>query len=157
MGLFDELKKMTRPYEDDGDHIESGFKAAVNEDKPTPAPAPEQPPQVRNVFASKRETKPQQPAKSYGAVREMAALEPKSFEEAVGIADKLRDNYPIFLNLEKTDSTVAFRLIDFLSGAAYALGGRVKRVSAKTYIIAPAGMELRGNAVDEVESAQRYF
>ena len=157
MGFLDELKKMTRPYEDDGDDIESGFKAAMPEEKPAPARASEQPQQVRNVFATKREPKQSQPAKNFGAVREMAALEPKSFDEAIGIADKLRDNYPIFLNLEKTDTSVAVRLIDFLSGAAYALGGSVKRVSTKTYIIAPAGMELRGSAVDEVESARKYF
>lgn len=157
MGLFDELKKMTRPYEDEGDNIESNVGFAIPEKKTAPAPAPEQPQQVRNVFAgTKREPKPSQ-QKGFGAVREMAALEPKGFDEAVGIADKLRDNYPIFLNLEKTDPSVAFRMIDFLSGAAYALGGSVKRVSAKTYIIAPAGMELRGSAVEEVESAQRYF
>ena len=52
---------------------------------------------------------------------------------------------------------VARRLIDFLSGVAYAGEGKIKKVAANTYIITPYHVELEGDLIDELESNGLYF
>lgn len=84
-------------------------------------------------------------------------VRPEQFDEAAEIADSLRARQAVLMNLEMTETETARRLLDFLSGAAYALGGRVMRVSAQAYIIAPTNVDLVGDAVADFESAGLYF
>ena len=84
-------------------------------------------------------------------------VHPEQFDEAAEIADSLRAHQAVLMNLEMTETDTARRLLDFLSGAAYALGGRVMRVSAQAYIIAPTNVDLVGDAVADFESAGLYF
>ena len=49
------------------------------------------------------------------------------------------------------------RLVDFLSGVAYAGEGKIKKVAANTYIITPYHVELEGDLIDELESNGLYF
>ena len=84
-------------------------------------------------------------------------VHPEQFDEAAEIADSLRAHQAVLMNLEATETDTARRLLDFLSGAAYALGGRVMRVSARAYIIAPTNVDLVGDAVADFESAGLYF
>ena len=60
-------------------------------------------------------------------------------------------------SLESTNKDVARRLIDFLSGVAYAGEGKIKKVAANTYIITPYHVELEGDLIDELESNGLYF
>ena len=61
------------------------------------------------------------------------------------------------INLESTNKDIARRLIDFLSGVAYAGEGKIKKVAANTYIITPYHVELEGDLIDELESNGLYF
>ena len=62
------------------------------------------------------------------------------------------------LNLETTQKDVARRIIDFLSGVAYANGGKIKRVATDTFIITPYNVDLTGDdLLDEIESNGMYF
>ena len=63
----------------------------------------------------------------------------------------------VVLNLESTNKDVARRLIDFLSGVAYAGEGKIKKVAANTYIITPYHVELEGDLIDELENNGLYF
>ena len=49
------------------------------------------------------------------------------------------------------------RLVDFLSGVAYAIDGKVKKIAANTYIITPPSVNLMGDMVDELETTGIYF
>ena len=82
---------------------------------------------------------------------------PERFEDAAGIAEKLTVNHLVILNLEKVSRDVARRLIDFLSGAAYARNGQVKRVASSTYMIASYNMDLTDADMDELEDAGFLF
>ena len=84
-------------------------------------------------------------------------VKPEKFENAVDIADHLRDKRTVVLNLEQTDKDVARRLIDFLSGVAYANEGTIKKVALSTYIITPYNVEILGDLIDELESNGLYF
>ena len=67
---------------------------------------------------------------------------PVSYEQAAGIADCLKEKNPILLNLEGREVEVARRILDFLSGVVYALGGRVQKVREGIFVVTPANVEL---------------
>lgn len=82
---------------------------------------------------------------------------PDRFDDASGIADNLNDKRTVVLNLEGTNRDTARRLIDFLSGVAYANGGQIKRVANNTYIITPYNVDISGDLIDELENTGMYF
>ena len=84
-------------------------------------------------------------------------VKPERFENASEIADHLREKRTVVLNLESTNKDVARRLIDFLSGVAYAGEGKIKKVAANTYIITPYSVDIMGDLIDELENNGLYF
>ena len=59
--------------------------------------------------------------------------------------------------LQKKRSLFAKRLIDFLSGVAYANGGQLKRVANNTFIITPYNVGISGDLIDELENTGMFF
>ena len=68
---------------------------------------------------------------------QVVLVKPERFDDASGIADHLNAKRTVVLNLESTNKDVSRRLIDFLSGVAYANNGQIKRVANSTFIITP--------------------
>ena len=90
---------------------------------------------------------------------QVVLFRPVSFgDEAQAIANELLKRHTVVLNLEKTDKEVARRIVDFLSGVAYANNGKIKRVATGTFIITPYNVDLTGDDVlDELENSGLYF
>ena len=90
---------------------------------------------------------------------QVVLFKPLTFgEETRSIADELLSRHTVVLNLEKTEKDVSRRIIDFLSGVAYANKGKIKRVATNTFIITPYNVDLTGEDVlDELESSGVYF
>ena len=84
-------------------------------------------------------------------------VKPEKFENAVDIADHLREKRTVVLNLEQTNKDVARRLVDFLSGVTYAQDGRIKRVANSTFIITPYNLDILGDLIDELENTGLYI
>ena len=84
-------------------------------------------------------------------------VKPDRFEQAAEIADHLKDKRTVVLNLEQTNKDIARRLVDFLSGVAYANEGKIKKVANSTYIITPYNVDIMGDLIDELESSGMYF
>ena len=84
-------------------------------------------------------------------------VKPERFEMASEIADHLKEKRTVVINLESTHKDIARRLIDFLSGVAYASEGRIKKIAANTYIITPYHVEMVGDLLDELENNGLYF
>ena len=84
-------------------------------------------------------------------------LETSDKENAAEIADHLRDKRTVVLNMEETSKDVSRRILDFLSGAAYAQEGKVKKVALSTYIITPYNVDILGDLIDELENNGLYF
>ena len=84
-------------------------------------------------------------------------VKPDRFESAAEIADHLKDKRTVVLNLEQTNKDVARRLVDFLSGVAYANEGKIKKVANSTYIITPYNGDIMGDLIDELECSGMYF
>ena len=139
MSLLDELKKLTHPYDDEDEEFE--------EFEETPR---------REVFEDRRSKADDRRSKVVNihatTQLKVVLVKPERFENASEIADHLKDKRTVVINLESTNKDVARRLIDFLSGVAYAGEGKIKKVAANTYIITPYHVELEGDLIDELES-----
>ena len=84
-------------------------------------------------------------------------VKPERFENASEIADHLKEKRTVVINLESTNKDIARRLIDFLSGVAYAGEGKIKKVAANTYIITPYHVDIMGDLIDELENNGLYL
>ena len=165
MGFLDELKRLTHPYEDemedDYDEDEDVYEDEEEPEDVEPTPPPREEPSRR------REREYQEPPgrNSGGKVVNIHAttqlqvvlVKPERYENASEIADHLRDKRTVVLNLEKTQKDVARRLLDFLSGVAYAQEGKIKKVALQTYIVTPYNVDIMGDLIDELENNGLYF
>ena len=88
---------------------------------------------------------------------QVVLVKPERFENASEIADHLREKRTVVLNLESTNKDIARRLLDFLSGVAYANEGKIKKVAISTYIITPYNVDILGDLIDELENNGLYF
>ena len=89
---------------------------------------------------------------------QVVLVKPEKFEDASGIADHLLAKRTVVLNLESTNREIARRLVDFLSGVAYANGGQIKKVANSTYIITPYNVGVMGDSLlDELENSGLYL
>lgn len=84
-------------------------------------------------------------------------VKPERFDDASAIADHLNAKRTVVLNLESTNKDVSRRLVDFLSGVAYANDGQIKRVANSTFIITPYNVDFVGDLLDELENNGVYF
>ena len=73
---------------------------------------------------------------------QVVLVKPERFDDAAAIADQLNAKRTVVLNLESTNKEVSRRLIDFLSGVAYANNGQIKRVATSTFIITPYNVDI---------------
>lgn len=144
MSILDEFKKLTRTYEDEDGEFEDF------EEEPR-----------RDVFEDRRVRMDDRNRKvvNIHATTQLKVIlvKPERFENASEIADQLKDKRTVVLNLESTNKDVARRLIDFLSGVAYAGEGKIKKVAANTYIITPYHVDIEGDLIDELENNGLYF
>ena len=138
----------------------------MNEDEEEPEDVEPTPP-PREEPSRRREREYQEPPRrnSGGKVVNIHAttqlqvvlVKPERYENASEIADHLREKRTVVLNLEKTQKDVARRLLDFLSGVAYAQEGKIKKVALQTYIVTPYNVDIMGDLIDELENNGLYF
>lgn len=88
---------------------------------------------------------------------QVVLVKPERFEDASTIADQLNAKRTVVLNLESTGKEVSRRLIDFLSGVAYANNGQIKRVANSTFIITPYNVDIMGDLLDELENNGAFY
>lgn len=91
------------------------------------------------------------------AALQVVLAKPERFDDASAIADHLNAKRTVILNLESANRDVARRLIDFLSGVAYANNGQLKRVANSTFIITPYNVDVMGDLLDELENNGMFF
>ena len=93
-----------------------------------------------------------------GTALELKVVKPQHFDSVPQIADHLLNKRTVVLNLENTNKDMARRIIDFLSGVAYANRGKIKKVATSTFIIIPNNVDLTGDdLLDELEHSGVYF
>ena len=149
MGLFNEFRKLTKPYDDEDDFDD--FQPKKPDDLP---PMPRPPAQARSAYGGFEDQRGGNKVYSIHATAQLqvALHNPEKFEEAAAIADQLRERITIVLNLEATKPDISRRLVDFLSGVAYAQDGKIKKIAVNTYLITPYNVNILGDLIDELEN-----
>lgn len=154
MGFFDKVKEIIN--ENDDDDFEEYYENSA------PLERPQRAERATSFFdRSEREEKVEKPRRQKNdkvvnihttTQLQVVLCKPEHYEEAAAIADNLNAKRTVVLNLESTNRDVARRLLDFLSGVAYANNGQIKRVANSTYIITPYNVDVMGDLIDELES-----
>ena len=161
MSFWDNVKKFAQPYDDDDyddyDEELDDFEEPAEE----PAPRTRRP----SPFGSSNASAPAAPAAaaptaapataapSFGGQvlnmnsgkQEVVLFHAKTFDDAAKAADELCKRKAVILNMENVDKALTRRVVDFLSGAVYALDGRVKKVAQSTYLFCPHNMDVTGD------------
>ncbi len=89
---------------------------------------------------------------------QVVLVKPERFEDVPGIADHLNEHKTVLLNLEAANRDTSRRLIDFLSGVAYANHGSIRKIANSTFIIAPTDVDVMGELmVDDLEDGKLYL
>ncbi len=155
MGFFNSVMKFMRPYDDEDDL--PNYDSA-----PTPSSfqeAPRTAAQARTTYGGFEERRDKSKVVNIHATTQfqVVLVQPESFENVTDIAEHLRERHTVVLNLENAGKEATRRLLDFLSGFAYAQEGKVKKVAVSTYIITPYNVSLMGDLIDELENNGLYF
>ena len=161
MGLMDEIRKLTRPYSDtEDDYDDYDDELPEEESEPDPAPYRPAPNYGRTAAVPAAEPRPSTGRVvniNPGTQLQVVLVKPERFDQVSEIADSLRDKKAVVLNLETTNKDVARRLVDFLSGCAYALDGKIKKIANCTYLVTPYNVGVVGDLAEELENNGVYF
>ena len=187
MGFLDELKKLTQPYDDDDDFFEDSkeseqssaaavsaaqmqFESAFGEESVSAAEPAEtkssRPSEGGGLFSSfgarRAQSKPRTPLRERtvnfgGSDTQVILFNPKSFDEAGELVGHMLRNRSVVMTLEGLPTENARRLLDFMSGIAFALEGKITPISAKTYFVTPRNVDVLGAQGDAAESDGDYL
>jgi cell division inhibitor SepF len=160
MGFMDELKRLAHPNEDVDDYTEETEGESYEEPASEPARRSTSWGEESSSYASG--TQERRNADNVVNINtttqlQVVLVKPVEFEEASAIANHLRDKRTVVLNLEAANKEITRRMVDFLSGVAYALEGKIKKVAISTYIITPYNVDIIGDVLDELESSGMRF
>ena len=172
MSFWDNVKKFTQPYADDDydefedDEVVEGFEEA-------PAERPARPSRRSSLFSGNNNATEE--ASSYTAApsgnvsgfsghvvsvnnkQEVVLFHPANFNDTSTAADHLRNKKAVIVNMENVDKAMSRRVVDFLSGCAYALDGKVKKVAQATYLFCPHNMDVVGDLENMQADAETYM
>ena len=145
-GLFGTEDDYDDQYIDDGPQMvnnNSGIGAGMDDEEDAADEGGQKSGKVVNIHATTQ--------------LKVVLVKPERFEDASTIADHLNNKRTVVLNLESTNKEVSRRLVDFLSGVAYANNGQVKRVANSTFIITPYNVDIMGDLLDELENNGAFY
>ena len=150
MSLLDDFKRMIHPVSDEDDDYDMEFD---EQDSPFVDERPRM-----ELDRSRVDSRRGKVVNIHATTQlKVVLVKPERFEAASEIADHLKEKRTVVINLESTHKDIARRLVDFLSGVAYAGEGKIKKVAANTYIITPYSVDIQGDLIDELENNGLYF
>ena len=92
-----------------------------------------------------------EPKEDVAKENEMILLEPRAYSESQQIADHLKRRNSVVVNLKRVTSDQAKRIVDFLSGTIYAIGGDIQKVGGGIFLLTPNNVNIQGSISDEKE------
>lgn len=84
----------------------------------------------------------------------MILMEPRAYSESQQIADHLKNRNSVVVNLKRVTSAQAKRIIDFLSGCIYSIGGKMQKIGVGIYLCTPKNVNIQGKISDDAEKAK---
>lgn len=146
---------------------ESGTTGTYTEAPPPRKAAPKAPPKAAaagdsegSIFGNLSGKKPPKRERTVnfgGRESQVILFSPKTFDEAGEVVNHILQNRSVVMTLEGLPSDTARRLLDFISGIAFALQGKITPVSAKTYFITPQNVDIVGAQTEAPVSDGQYF
>ena len=175
MSFWDNVKKFAQPYadEDYDDYDDEEMDEFEEEEEVAPRPARRTP-----TFSTASESvsdfgvAPSAPAAPVSAPssgfsgqvlnmhsgkQEVVLFHAKAFDDAAKAANELRNKRAVILNMENVDKALTRRVVDFLSGCAYAVEGKVNKVAQSTYLFCPYHMEVSGDLENLQGDVENYL
>ena len=134
-----------------------GFKGDAKAHKAPPAPNPNSEGSVFGNLGGKKPQKRERTVNFAGREAQVILFSPKTFDEAGEVVNHILQNSSVVMTLEGLPTDLARRLLDFISGIAFALQGKITPVSAKTYFITPQNVDIVGAQADGTVSDGQYF
>ena len=172
MSFWDNVKKFAQPYDDeDYDDYDDEELDEYEEPVQEPAPRARRSSPFGSTAAPAAPAAPVAPvatpapaAPSFGGQvlnmnsgkQEVVLFHAKTFDDAAKAADELCKRKAVILNMENVDKALTRRVVDFLSGAVYALDGRVKKVAQSTYLFCPHNMDVTGDLENIKAESEAY-
>ena len=86
----------------------------------------------------------------------MILLEPRAFSESQQIADHLKKRNTVVVNLKRVTSDQAKRIVDFLSGTIYAIGGDLQKIGGGIFLCTPNNINVQGKITEETTGKDIY-
>ncbi|MGA8534014.1 MAG: cell division protein SepF [Candidatus Tumulicola sp.] len=80
---------------------------------------------------------------------EVSVYSPRSYQDVVEIADSLRGRQVVIVNLQNADRMLLQRVVDFTSGVAYTIDGRIQKLAEAIYLVVPAGVVVNAAGLRE--------
>lgn len=167
MGVFDKFLDIMKLNDDDYDDEYYGEDEFLDDDEEY-----EEKPQRRSLFGKKntkeenfddfdmQEEKSSQtavnnkvtpmrhPAVKRGGNMEVCVVKPTSVDDSREITETLLAGRTVILNLEGMDLEVAQRIIDFVSGATFAISGNLQKISNYIFLVTPTNVDISGDLQD---------
>lgn len=84
----------------------------------------------------------------------MILMEPRAYSESQQIADNLKNRNSVVVNLKRVTSAQAKRIIDFLSGCIYSIGGKMQKIGVGIYLCTPKNVNIQGKISDDADKAK---
>ena len=162
MSFWDNVKKFAQPYsEDEYDDYDEGMEGYEEE-------APRRRSASDDSTGFNYESASSAPAAKSGSFsgqvlninsgkQEVVLFRPTTFNDTSKAADDLRDKKAIIVNMENVDKALARRVVDFLSGCAYSLDGKVNKIAQSTYLFVPHSMDVVGDLENAQAEAESYI
>ena len=152
MKIWDSIKNiMTIPEEDDYEEEIKDIEPEKKAEEDFVQPKREASPRIIKSKATNQ-------SQSVSRQLQVVLVKPDRFEDVTSIADHLNDKKTVVLNLEAANREVSRRIIDFLSGVAYANHGNIKKVANSTFIIVAYDVDLMGEVMlDDFDESKLYF
>ena len=169
MSFWDNVKKFAQPYDDEEfddyddeelDTYEEPEQEAPRTRRPSPFSSSASAPAATAAAPAAATAA----APSFGGQvlsmssnkQEVVLFHAKTFDDAAKAVDELCKRKAIILNMENVDKSLTRRVVDFLSGAVYALDGRVKKVAQSTYLFCPHNMDVTGD-LENIKSENESY
>lgn len=93
--------------------------------------------------------KPEEALKDNNGGSKMILLEPRAYSESQQIVDHLKNRNTVVVNLKRVTSDQAKRILDFLSGTIYAIGGDIQKIGGGIFLCTPNNVNIQGSISDE--------
>ena len=90
-----------------------------------------------------------------GSAIELKVVKPQNFEDSAQVADHLLSKRTVVLNLEDTNKEAARRILDFLTGVAYSIGGNIKKVANSAYVVTPSNVDVSEGQIKQKAAAPK--